>query len=68
MSRDDFSRTNRNRDRGTTPASPKGKPKKKKKFLTKKRVLWSLFLQRRWRFLCAWRLPVYYVERPETAE
>ncbi len=47
MSRDDV--PNRNRDRGTNQA----KPKKKKKFLTKKRVLWSLFFATALAIFCA---------------
>lgn len=47
MSRDDI--PNRNRDRGSNQA----KPKKKKKFLTKKRVLWSLFFATALAIFCA---------------
>ncbi|ULO09984.1 PBP1A family penicillin-binding protein [Paenibacillus sp. 19GGS1-52] len=47
MSRDDI--PNRNRDRGSNQT----KPKKKKKFLTKKRVLWSLFFATALAIFCA---------------
>ncbi|MRN54591.1 transglycosylase domain-containing protein [Paenibacillus monticola] len=49
MSREDITRPNRNRDRGSNPS----KPKKKKKFLTKKRVLWSLFFATALAIFCA---------------
>lgn len=60
MSRDDISRTNRNRNRGTQSSSSssnsnsnsKGKSKKKK-FLTKKRVLWTLFFTTALAIFCA---------------
>lgn len=52
MSRDEISRTN-NRNRQQGPTNSKGKPKKKKKFLTKKRVLWSLFFAMALAIFCA---------------
>ncbi|AIQ69238.1 transglycosylase domain-containing protein [Paenibacillus graminis] len=61
MSRDDISRTNRNRNRGQSSSTssnanpnpnPKGKSKKKK-FLTKKRVLWTLFFTTALAIFCA---------------
>ncbi|WP_019910674.1 transglycosylase domain-containing protein [Paenibacillus sp. HW567] len=56
MSRDEISRTNRNRDRSSnvSNSSSKGnKPKKKKSFLTKKRVLWTLFFATALAIFCA---------------
>ncbi|NQX48954.1 PBP1A family penicillin-binding protein [Paenibacillus tritici] len=53
MSRDQLTRNGGNRNRGSQPPSSKGKPKKKKKFLTKKRVLWSLFFSIALAIFCA---------------
>lgn len=56
MSRDEISRTNRNRDRGSNVSSSNSKgnkPKKKKSFLTKKRVLWTLFFATALAIFCA---------------
>jgi len=50
MSRDESTGNNRNRDRGQTRPKPKVK---KKKFLTKKRVLWSLFFATALAIFCA---------------
>ncbi|MFF2014966.1 PBP1A family penicillin-binding protein [Paenibacillus sp. NPDC058177] len=52
MSKDEMSRTNRNRDRTPTSSKPKTNAKKKK-FLTKKRVLWSLFFATALAIFCA---------------
>lgn len=54
MSRDEISRTNHNKNRQQGPVNSKGKSKKKKKrFLTKKRVLWSLFFTMALAIFCA---------------
>ncbi|MHA6529043.1 transglycosylase domain-containing protein [Paenibacillus sp. BAC0078] len=60
MSRDEISRTNRNRNSSSnvssssSSSSSKGKPpKKKKSFLTKKRVLWTLFFATALAIFCA---------------
>ncbi|MEK4851766.1 PBP1A family penicillin-binding protein [Paenibacillus sp. FSL H7-0756] len=54
MSRDQLTRSGGNRNRGSQPSSSQGKPKKKKKrFLTKKRVLWSLFFSVALAIFCA---------------
>lgn len=53
MSRDQLTRNGGNRNRGSSTPNSKGKPKKKKKFLTKKRVLWSLFFATALAIFCA---------------